>query len=128
MNSEHGQSAEEGKIELRCRRSGENMLAGRKLMATDYGNGKICYVEFPAKDIAVSSEFYRKVFGWSLRTRGDGAVAFDDGVGQVSGTWVLGRPPAGAPGSMLYIMVDDAAKTVDVITTNGGKIVQEIGV
>jgi hypothetical protein len=28
------------------------------------------------------------VFGWKLRTRGDGAVAFDDGVGQVSGSFV----------------------------------------
>jgi hypothetical protein len=34
------------------------------------------------------------VFGWNIRTRSDGRIAFDDGLGQVSGTWVLGRPPA----------------------------------
>ncbi|MGZ8844604.1 MAG: VOC family protein [Pyrinomonadaceae bacterium] len=28
------------------------------------GNGKICYVEIPATDIATSAEFYRAVFGW----------------------------------------------------------------
>ena len=29
-----------------------------------------------------------------IRKRGDGATAFDDATGQVSGTWVLGRPAA----------------------------------
>ena len=49
------------------------------------GNGKICYVEIPALDVRRSAEFYSKVFGWQIRQRGDGATAFDDGVGQVSG-------------------------------------------
>jgi predicted enzyme related to lactoylglutathione lyase len=57
------------------------------------GNGKICYLEIPAVDIQVSSDFYSKIFGWKLRKRGDGAIAFDDGVGQVSGVWVTGRKP-----------------------------------
>jgi predicted enzyme related to lactoylglutathione lyase len=102
-------------------------LSEGKLMPPDYGNGKICYIEMPATDIARSSEFYEKVFGWKLRKRGDGAIAFDDGVGQVSGTWVLGRPPQGNPGLMVYIMVENAAETVKVITENGGEIVQPIG-
>jgi predicted enzyme related to lactoylglutathione lyase len=95
-------------------------------MAPTYGNGKICYIEMPATDVARSSEFYRKVFGWNIRTRGDGAVAFDDGVGQVSGTWVTGRVPA-APGLLVYIMVDSAAATVDAVVAAGGTIVQPIG-
>ena len=41
-------------------------------------NGKICYIEMPADDIARASEFYSRVFGWNLRKRGDGSVAFDD--------------------------------------------------
>jgi predicted enzyme related to lactoylglutathione lyase len=90
-------------------------------------NGKICYVEIPATDIARSSEFYQRIFGWKLRARGDGAVAFDDATGQVSGTWVLKRPPAATPGLMLYIMVDSVAATVDGIVAAGGKIVQPIG-
>ena len=96
-------------------------------MPPTLGNGKICYVEIPATDIARSSEFYSKVFGWALRTRGDGAIAFDDGVGQVSGTWVTGRPPAAAPGLMLYVMVDNAAATLETIVAHGGTIVQPIG-
>jgi uncharacterized protein len=47
-------------------------------------NGKICSLEIPATDITVSSSFYAAVFGWSLRVHGDGTVAFDDGVKEVS--------------------------------------------
>jgi len=67
-------------------------------MPPTFANGKICYIEMPATDIARSSEFYQRVFGWNIRTRGDGSTSFDDTVGQVSGTWVLGRPPAAKPG------------------------------
>ncbi|PYV81661.1 MAG: glyoxalase [Acidobacteria bacterium] len=97
-------------------------------MAPTMGNGKICYIELPTTDIARSADFYQKVFGWNMRKRGDGATAFDDTVGQVSGSFVLGRPPAPAPGLLVYIMVDDAAGTLKVITANGGEIVQQIGV
>jgi len=97
-------------------------------MPPTYGNGKICYIEMPATDIAASSAFYQKVFGWNLRKRGDGAVAFDDGVGEVSGTWVKGRPPANSPGLMVYIMVDDCKATVERIVASGCEIVQPIGV
>ena len=92
-----------------------------------FANGKICYVEIPASDIARSADFYRKVFGWTIRQRGDGSTAFDDGVGEVSGTWVLGRPPAPAPGLLVYIMVDDVAAMLDTIVANGGEVVQPIG-
>ena len=60
-------------------------------MAPTLGNGKICYLEIPATDITRSADFYGRVFGWRVRKRGDGSTAFDDGVGEVSGTWVLGR-------------------------------------
>jgi len=91
------------------------------------GNGKICYLEIPANDIAVSSNFYTTVFGWKTRKRGDGHLAFDDGVGQVSGTWVSGRKVSTETGVLIYIMVDDIHKTIALITDNGGKIVQEVG-
>ena len=41
-------------------------------------NGKICYLEIPAADIARSVRFYQAVFGWQVRQRGDGTTAFDD--------------------------------------------------
>jgi predicted enzyme related to lactoylglutathione lyase len=96
-------------------------------MPPTLSNGKICYIEMPATDISRSSDFYQQVFGWNVRTRGDGSIAFDDTTGEVSGTWVLGRPPAATPGFLLYVMVDSVARTLDVIIANGGEIVQSIG-
>jgi len=91
-------------------------------------NGKICYIELPATDVARSSEFYRTVFGWNIRTRSNGVVAFDDTIGEVSGSFLKGRiPSAGAPGLLVYIMVDDASAAVDAIVAAGGTIVQPIG-
>ena len=91
------------------------------------GHGKICYLEVPAIDIGKSAAFYQTVFGWQNRQRGDGALAFDDGVGQVSGTWVTGRPPSTSPGVLVYIMVDSVAATLDLVVAHGGEIVQPIG-
>jgi uncharacterized protein len=96
-------------------------------MPPTFANGKICYIEMPATDITRSAEFYRRVFGWNIRKRGDGSLAFDDGVGEVSGTWVTGRPPSTMPGLMIYIMVDSVAATVDALVAAGGEIVQPIG-
>ena len=96
-------------------------------MSPTYANGKICYIELPATDVKRSSEFYAKVFGWKSRKRGDGQVAFDDTTGEVSGSWVLGRPAASKPGLLFYIMVDSVAATVDTVIANGGEIVQPIG-
>jgi len=90
-------------------------------------NGKICYIEIPAIDINASATFYKEVFGWQTRRRGDGQIAFDDSVGEVSGTWVAGRKAATMPGLLIYIMVDSVAKTVEAVIANGGKIVQPIG-
>src|SRR6266508_2511295 len=92
-----------------------------------FANGKICYIEIPATDINASESFYKAVFGWSIRERGDGQLAFDDGVGEVSGTWVRGRKPATEPGLLIYIMVDNVAATSEAVIANGGNIVQPIG-
>jgi uncharacterized protein len=96
-------------------------------MPPTFRNGKICYLEIPALDVRRSAAFYQAVVGWQIRERGDGRLAFDDGVGEVSGTWVLGRPPLAQPGLLVYIMVDDLASTLDQIKLNGGEIVQPIG-
>jgi predicted enzyme related to lactoylglutathione lyase len=90
-------------------------------------NGKVCYIEMPALDIGRSADFYSKVFGWQIRRRGDGSTAFDDTTGEVSGTWVVGRPPSSQPGLLIYIMVDSVAATIDAVVAHGGEIVQPIG-
>lgn len=97
-------------------------------MAPDFGNGKICYIEIPAIDVKRSADFYATVFGWNVRTRGDGSTSFDDGVGQVSGTWRADRPVAsGPPAVLVHIMVDDVQATIALVKANGGKIVRDVG-
>jgi predicted enzyme related to lactoylglutathione lyase len=91
-------------------------------------NGKICYIELPASDVRKSAAFYSKVFGWNMRTRGDGAQAFDDTTGEVSGSFVTGRKTWDSPGVLFYIMVDSVADTCKTVEDSGGTIVQKIGV
>ncbi len=96
-------------------------------MVPTLANGKICYLEIPALDIAKSSAFYHGVFGWRIRQRGDGATAFDDTAGEVSGAWVPDRPPASQPGLLVYIMVDSGTAAIDLVVANGGRITQPAG-
>jgi predicted enzyme related to lactoylglutathione lyase len=96
-------------------------------MPPTFANGKICYIEMPATDMARSADFYKPVFGWTIRKRGDGSAAFDDTVGAASGTWVLGRPPAAKPGLLSYIMVDSVAAAIDAAVAQAGEIAQPIG-
>jgi predicted enzyme related to lactoylglutathione lyase len=93
----------------------------------DLGNGKICYLVIPAVDISQSATFYETVFEWRVRKRDDGSIAFDDGVGQVSGTWVTGLPPHTHFGVLIYIMVTDINITMKLIEENGGKITKTVG-
>ncbi len=91
-----------------------------------YATGKICYIELPATDVARSADFYRDAFGWENRRRGDGSMAFDDTVGEVSGSWVPGRPPSDNPGLIVYIMVADADTAMKKIVAAGGEIVKPV--
>ena len=81
----------------------------------------------PSIDIDRSASFYKTVFGWNVRKRGDGATAFDDTVNEVSGTWVLNRRPMTEVGLLFYIMVDSVEQTIEMVLANGGKLVQPIG-
>jgi predicted enzyme related to lactoylglutathione lyase len=90
-------------------------------------NGKICYLELPSTNVAKSAEFYSKVFGWRMRRRGDGATAFDDTTGEVSGAFVTGRQAWDTPGMLVYVMVDSVEATCEAVRANGGAIVQPVG-
>jgi hypothetical protein len=60
-------------------------------MPPTYGNGKICYIEISATDVARSSEFYQAVFGCKVRRRGADApeitARFRDPAGNVLGIY-----------------------------------------
>ncbi len=92
-----------------------------------YGNGKICYLELPSRDARESGLFYQSVFGWNIRTRSDGSHAFDDGVGEVSGTWRTDWKPSTEIGMLVHIMVDDIEATIQKVKDHGGVIVQPVG-
>jgi uncharacterized protein len=96
-------------------------------MPPTMASGKICYIEMPATDIARSADFYKSVFGWNIRRRGDGSTSFDDAVNEVSGAFVLGRPPMSQVGLLVYIYVDSVAAAVDKVVANGCEIVQPVG-
>lgn len=85
--------------------------------------GKIAYLQIPASDPEAAAAFYAAVFGWTLRQAPSGEIHFDDGVGEVSGTWVAGRPPASQPGLLVYILVVDVATTLARIEDAGGETV-----
>jgi len=92
-------------------------------------HGKICYLEIPANLAADAASFYSSVFGWKVRERGDGNLAFDD-PGGVSGTWVKESDRTPDERTRVYIMVDSIADALGQITRQGGKVLtprKEIG-
>ena len=92
----------------------------------EFRAGKLCYLELPARDVEVSAAFYQDVFGWKIRRRSDGSVAFDDTVGQVSGTFVTGLPPAAVPGLLAYVMVADGPAAAAAVRAAGGSVARPI--
>jgi len=95
--------------------------------APHYANGKICYLEIPSRNAGESAAFYQSVFDWKIRKRGDGQLAFDDGVGEVSGSWRTDRSPSAEVGIVIYIMVFDIEGTMRKVVEHGGTIVQHVG-
>jgi uncharacterized protein len=84
-------------------------------------HGKICYLEIPAKTAEASAAFYSSIFGWKVRERGDGNLAFDD-TGCVSGTWVKESDRTPDEQTRTYIMVDSIAETLRQIESAGGRV------
>lgn len=83
-------------------------------------HGKICYLEIPANRSEDSARFYTDIFGWKVRERGDGNLAFDD-TGAVSGTWVKESDRTPDERTRVYIMVDNIAESLKQIENSGGR-------
>ena len=84
-------------------------------------HGKICYLEIPANRAEDSARFYSDIFGWTVRERGDGNLAFDD-TGSVSGTWVKEEDRTPDERTRTYIMVDSIAVSLEQIKKAGGRV------
>ena len=85
-------------------------------------HGKICHLEIPANRAEDSARFYSDIFGWKVRERGDGNLAFDD-TGGVSGTWVKEKDRTPDERTRTYIMVDSITESLKRIEQAGGKVV-----
>ena len=85
-------------------------------------HGKICYLEIPAHRAEDSAGFYSSIFGWKVRNRGDGSLAFDD-AGSVSGTWIKHANRTPGAQTRIYIMVDSITDALRRIEGAGGKVV-----
>ena len=81
--------------------------------------GKVCYIQIPALDVVVVQFHAKHGFARNIRRNNDGEVAFDDTVGEVSGTWVTGRPPSSEPGVLVYMMGRE--RRADVGEDRGGR-------
>ena len=84
-------------------------------------HGKICYLEIPANVAQDAADFYSSIFGWKVRPRGDGNLAFDDS-GCVSGTWVKEQDRTPDERTRVYIMVDSIAATLPRLVGAGGRV------
>jgi len=84
-------------------------------------HGKICYLEIPANRAEDSATFYSSIFGWKVRSRGDGNLAFDD-TGCVSGTWVKEGDRTPEERTRVYIMVGNITDTLGQIVAAGGRV------
>jgi predicted enzyme related to lactoylglutathione lyase len=84
-------------------------------------HGKICYLEIPASRALDSARFYSEIFGWTVRERGDGNLAFDDPNG-VGGTWVEERDRTPEEQTRVYIIVDHITESLARIVSAGGRV------
>lgn len=83
----------------------------------------ISYLHIPADESRRSAEFYKAVFGWTLRGDPDDP-SFEDGTGHVIGAWVTDRPIAADRGVLPYIYVERVDETLERIHAQGGSVVK----
>lgn len=84
--------------------------------------GGISYLRIPAEEPRRTADFYRSVFGWSIRADRDDP-AFEDGSGHVIGHFVADLPVAGEAGVRPYVYVERVDETLDKVGAHGGAIV-----
>ncbi|MGD9935336.1 MAG: VOC family protein [Dehalococcoidia bacterium] len=85
-------------------------------------NGKLSYLQIPARDPAGLGAFYAAVFGWSISGGGD-QVSFRDATGDLIGAFTADLEPADPPGYLPYIYVADIEAVVEAVVLHGGEVV-----
>lgn len=89
-------------------------------------NHKINYIEFPARDLTATKEFFHKVFGWNFQDYGPDYTSFT-GQGTDGGFYQSDLTSAQSTGSALVVLYsDDLEKTEALVTAAGGIIIKPI--
>ncbi len=87
---------------------------------------KINYIEFPAKDIQATKQFFSEVFGWSFQDFGPDYSAFSD-QGIDGGIFRAELHSSTANGAVLIVFYSqDLEATQDKIKNANGKIIKPI--
>jgi PhnB protein len=90
--------------------------------AARFLHGQLVYLQLPATDIAASARFYERVLGW--RVGADGSDSGFEAPGLI-GQWITDRPPAPDAGPVMWIHVDDVARTLTAAEGAGAALRQE---
>jgi predicted enzyme related to lactoylglutathione lyase len=87
---------------------------------------KINYVEFPAKDIAATKNFFKKAFDWSFEEYGPEYIAFSN-EGIDGGFYRSELNASTKNGSALIVFYsNELEKTQSKIMASGGEIIKPI--
>ena len=86
---------------------------------------KINYIEFPAKDLKATQEFFQNSFGWKFTSYGAEYIAFSD-EGLDGGFYKSDLVLSTKNGSALVVLYsNDLESTLEKIITANGKIIQD---
>jgi PhnB protein len=85
-----------------------------------FAHGQPVYLQIPATDIATSARFYGRVLGWQVDPPESGFEAPG-----LIGQWITDRPPAPEAGPVMWIHVDDVARTLADAQDAGAVLHQE---
>lgn len=87
---------------------------------------KLNYVEFPAKDIPATKQFFAQAFNWSFQDYGPEYTAFTN-QGLDGGFYQADlASTAASGGALLVLLSDDLEKSQANVEAAGGKITQAI--
>lgn len=88
---------------------------------------KINYLEFPAKDLAKTKDFFTAVFNWQFIDYGDAYCAFDKSAGLDGGFYHSKQKSRVETGSVLVVFYsEDLKETMTKVQQAGGEISQDI--
>jgi len=93
-------------------------------MSTPDNHRRIDYIEFGARDIAATKQFYSQAFGWPFEDWGPDYISFHDG--RLAGGFyrLEGEAPRGG-GPLVVLYATDLEAMEKAVNAAGGRIVRE---